>query len=94
MASVRIEASRRLVEEQRVGITSERDRHVESPLLSTRQSEDSCVSLVGQAHELEHLSDITGMRVVAGIHRHGLCNREVAVDSCRLQDDADSFLQL
>jgi hypothetical protein len=55
--AVRVEAGRRLVEEEEVGIADERGRDVEAALLTAREPFGSLVGLLGQPYELDRLLD-------------------------------------
>ena len=58
----RVEAGRRLVEEDEVGIADERDAEVEPPLLAARERLHLRVPLLGEPDEPDHLVDVARVR--------------------------------
>ena len=51
----RVEAGRRLVEEDELGVADEREGEVEPPELAARERAHARVALLGEADELDHL---------------------------------------
>src|SRR2546423_1125185 len=83
-ARVRVEAGRRLVEEDQLGVADEREAEVEAAALPTRKAANYLVSLLAEADQLDDVVYRTRVRVVAGeqaqalggcqrlVHRRGL----------------------
>ncbi len=85
----RVEAGRRLVEEDELGVADERDAEVEPPLLPARERLHLRVALLGQADEVDHLVDVARVPVVAGEDPVHLAHGQDGPELGLLQDDAD-----
>ena len=68
----RVEAGRRLVEEDQLGIADEREREIEPTLLTARQRLHARAGLLGEPDEVEQLVDRTRRRVRAAGVQHVL----------------------
>ena len=93
-ARLRVEAGRRLVEEDEVGIADERDAEVEPPLLAARERLDARVRLLLEPDERDHLVDVARRAVVAGEDRVRLAHRQVRPQLRLLEDDADPLAEV
>ena len=91
---LRVEAGRRLVEEDEVGIADERDAEVEPPLLAARERLDPRARLLLQPDERDHLVDVARRAVVAGEDRVRLADGEVRPQLGLLEDDADPLAEV
>ena len=89
-----IEARRRLVEEDELGVADERDAEVEPALLAAGERLHARVALLAEPDELDHLVDVARVRVVAGEQLVRLADREVRATAPTLEDDADALPQL
>ena len=65
----RVEARRRLVEEDEIGVADERDAEVEPALLAAGERLHARVALLVEPDELDHLVDVARLLVVAGEDR-------------------------
>src|SRR3954471_11286109 len=86
----RIEAGRRLVQEDELRIADERERKVEAAQLSARECADARFSLLAETHELDHLADVPRPLVIAGEELEDLPDGEKRIDGRGLEDDADA----
>ena len=84
-----IEAGRRLVEEDQLGVADEREAEVEPPPLSAGQLAHERVRLLLQADDSDHFVDGPRPLVVAGEEREALAHGQVLVHRRGLEDDAD-----
>src|SRR4051794_23915682 len=89
----RVEARRRLVEEDELGVADEREGEVQPAQLAAGQRPRQRVLLALQACDVEHLVDVPGARVEAGPVGDGLAHADVAVHARGLQDDADPLAE-
>src|SRR6185436_5935280 len=89
----RVEAGRRLVEEDQLRIADQREREVEAAQLPARQRAGARRLLAAQPDELDHLVDVTRARVEAGEVLEHLVHRDVPVDARALQHDPDALAQ-
>ena len=64
----RVEARRRLVEEDELRVADQREPEVEAALLPARQRAAARVGLVGEADDLDHLVDVAALVEVAAEH--------------------------
>ena len=71
-----VEARRRLVEEDQLGVADERQAEVEAAFLPAGQRSHACVALVRQPDDLDHLARVARSPVVAGEHRQALSHRQ------------------
>jgi hypothetical protein len=85
----RVEARRRLVEEDEVGVADERDAEIEATLLASRERLHLVVRLLREADEPDHLVDVPRLRVVAGEDAVDLARGQPRPELGLLQDDAD-----
>ena len=88
-----IEAGRRLVEEQELGVADDPEADVQPALLAAREALDPVVGLLRQPDQLDHLVDRSRVRVVAGVAGQHLAHRVVRLDRQLLEDDADARAQ-
>jgi hypothetical protein len=88
-----VEARRRLVEEDQLGIADQREREVEPAPLAARQRAHVRVGLLLQAGDRDDLLDVARMRVEVGEVAQRLAWRDVAIHAGRLQDDPDPLAQ-
>jgi hypothetical protein len=89
----RIEAGRRLVEEDQLGIADQRQSEIEAPALASRQGAQEGVGLLLQAGDRDDLVDVAWVRVHRREVRQRLARRDVAIHPGRLQDDPDPRAQ-
>ena len=75
------------------GSPASADRNVEPALLAARQLVHAHVRFLLEADDLDHLVDVAGVRVVAGVELDDLAHGEVGLDAGRLQDDPDALAQ-
>ena len=92
-ARLGIEAGRRLVEEDQLGIADQREREVQPAQLPAGELAAALVGLLLQAGEREHLLDVARARIEARPVAQRLARRDVRVDAAGLQHDADSLAQ-
>ena len=85
----RIEARRRLVEEDQLGIADKREADVQAAALAARQAPRALVGLLLQAHERDDLRDRSWPRVVGRPQLERLAHREVGLRAALLQDHPD-----
>ena len=90
----RVEAGRRLVEEDELRVADERDPEIEPPLLASGERAYTCVLLVRETYELDDLVDVARVRVVAGEHPVHLADREQRRLLGVLEDDADPLAEV
>ena len=90
-AGGRVEAGRRLVEEEQLGIADQRDAEVEPPPLPARERLHERLALLRQADQLEHVIHAAGARVVAAEHPDRLGHGQVRPHRGRLEHDADAL---
>ncbi len=90
----RVEAGRRLVEEQQLGVADQGKRDVQPPLLTARHPQYTRFGLLRQPHLLDRLIDVPRPRVVPGEQLERLAHRELGVHPALLQDDADALAPL
>ena len=88
-----VEARRRLVEEDQLGVADQRQRQVQPPRLPAAQRPDPRVGLVLQPAERDDLVDVARARVQRGPVRERLAHAEEAVHAAGLQDDPDPLAQ-
>src|SRR5439155_24243 len=88
-ASVRVEAGRRLVEEDQLRVADEREPEVEPTALAAREASDELVALLPEADQLDHLVDRARLRVVAGEEAQVLRDAQRLVHGRGLEHDAD-----
>ena len=93
MARLRIEAGRRLVEDQELGIVDERPREREAPLHPARQHADSHLLLAAQPGEFEQLRNARGERraidvEIAAVDAKVLGDGEIRIEVVDLRHDA------
>ena len=84
-----IEARRRLVEEDQLGVADQRERDVEPAALAAGERGRALIGLRGQADERKRLIDVARRRVVAGVERDALAHREARLGPGFLQHDPD-----
>ena len=84
-----IEAGRRLVEKDELGVPDESEPQVEPPLLTAREVLHPRPGLLLEAHQLDDLRDIPRTRVQAGSLGEHLGHRQVRLDRAFLEDDPD-----
>jgi hypothetical protein len=87
----RVEAGRRLVEEDQLGIADEREREVQPARLAARQPAREHALALAQPGQLDDLVDVARRGVEAGPVRDELARRGMAVDAAGLQHDADAL---
>src|SRR6185436_6103893 len=84
-----VEAGRRLVEENQLGVADQRQPEVEPAALAAREPPDPLVPLLLQADELDHFVHRARLAVVAGEEAQHLGGSERLVHGRGLQHDAD-----
>jgi hypothetical protein len=89
-----VEAGRRLVEEDQLGVADEGQGEVEPALLAAGERAHIRVRLLLQARDRDDLLDVARARIEVGEVPERLARRDVAVHPGRLQDDADALAQL
>jgi hypothetical protein len=89
----RVEAGRRLVEEDEVGVADEGDPEVEATLLAAGQGLHTGVALLSEPDEVDDLVHVAGPLVVAGEEAVHLAHGQERAQLGLLQDDADPFPQ-
>src|SRR3954454_19520456 len=89
----RVEARRRLVEEDELGVADERQREVQPPQLAAGERPRQRVLLAHQARDVDDLVDVARARVEAGPVGHRLPHADVAVHARGLEDDADPLAE-
>ena len=75
------------------GISDERDAQVESALLSARECLHTCMPLLVETDETDHLADVARMLVVASEHAVRLVDREVRPELGVLQHHPDALAE-
>src|SRR4030095_3903901 len=91
---LRIEAGRRLIENEELGIVDERPRERETPLHASRERPDAVAALVRKSRELEQLRDSRAQRraidaEITAVDLQVLGDGEVGIEIVALRDDAD-----
>jgi hypothetical protein len=86
----RVEAGRRLVEEDELRIADERERKVEASQLSARERAHARFALLAETDELDHLAHVSCPLVIAGEELEDLPDGEEGVHGRGLEDDADA----
>ena len=94
---LRIEARRRLVEQNQIGLVHERARNRQAPLHAARQRLDLRGGAIGQLDELEQFvralpGDVPRNIEVPRIHQQVLANRNFHIEVVLLRDDAEPRL--
>ena len=90
----RVEAGRRLVEEQDPGVPDDAEGEIQPPLLPAGQRLDLALLLAGEADEPDHLADIARIGVVARVAGDRLAHGQVRFYRELLQHQADLLAQL
>src|SRR4051795_591875 len=90
----RVEARRRLVEEDQLGVADEREREVEAAQLAAAQRARVRVGLVPQPREVEDLVNVARGGVEACPMGDRLAHRDVPVHARALEHDAHALAQL
>ena len=90
----RVEAGRRLVEEDELGVADEGQREVQAPQLPAGQPPRPLALLAQQAGELDDLVDVARIRVQPRPVLDDLADRDVAVHPAALQHDAHALAHL
>jgi len=83
-ASFRVEAGRRLVEEEQCRVANQAEREVKAAPLTTRQCSHPRRVLVGQADQLDEFLHRARGGVEAGEKLQSLAHRQLAVEACLL----------
>ena len=91
-AGGRIEAGRRLIEEDQVRVADEREREVEPPALAAGQGLRTSVSLLLKLDEPDHLIDTSTAGVVAAVHLDQFGDGQLALDAALLKHDPDPLV--
>jgi hypothetical protein len=89
----RVEARRRLVEEEQLGISGDAHREVEPAPLSTGERLHTCVTLRGKAHELDDLVDRAPAGIGRAVEVDHLAHGQDGVEPTFLRDDADALTE-
>ena len=84
-----VEAGRRLVEEEQLGVADQRHADVEAALLAAGETAGAGVRLAAEADQLDRLLDRPRRAVVAGVEPERLAHGQVGIESAALQDDPD-----
>ncbi len=92
--SRRIEAGRRLVEEQQLGAADDPQRQVDPTTLTARQRTDAFVDLLLQTDQADHLVDGSRAPITPAVQRDHLTHGELDLDTGGLQDDADPIAEV
>ncbi len=90
---VRVEAGRRLVEEQQLRVADQGKGEVQPAQLAAGQGADPGPSLAGQAHLLDGGRHVPRPGVEAGIERDHLPHRQLGVNATGLQHDPDALAE-
>ena len=85
-----VEARRRLVQEDDVGIADQRQRDVEASPLSAGEVVRERVGLLGQSDERDRVVDIAGRPVVTGVQLQALADRQARLGFGFLQHNPDT----
>src|ERR1039458_6215668 len=85
----RVEAGGRLVEEQQLRVSDQREGEIETALLPAGELLDPDARLLLQADQLDDVVSRKRLRVVAAVEVDHLAHREVGLDGALLQDHAD-----
>ena len=85
-----IKTRSRLVKEQQVRIADQRQRNIQAPTLTTGKLRAPHRGAIDQTDQAERLMDRTGLRVVAGVKRHALLDREFRLRLRLLQHNTDA----
>ncbi len=99
VAALRVDAHRRLVEDEQFGPVQQAGRHVGPPFHATRVRTDAVLPTIGQSHELERLTDarlelLSRQPVELPEEGEVLHGREIRVEGEILGDEADGRLRL
>ena len=91
---LRVEARRRLVEEQQLGIVDERARDRQTPLHPARERLHLVAGALGELDEVEQLVDLRLQLAarepeVAAVDEHVLAHRQLRVERVVLRNDAE-----
>jgi hypothetical protein len=86
-----IEARRRLIEEDQLGIADRRQRHVEASPLAPGQRGRALVGLLSKVDQRQRLIDVARGPVVASVQRQALVDGEARLGLGFLQHDPDSL---
>src|SRR3954452_4831068 len=93
-ASGGVEAGRRLVEEDQLGVADEGEREVEAAELAAAERPRVRIGLLAEARELDHLVYVARGGVEASPMRDRLAHRDVPVHARALEHDAHPLAQL
>ena len=93
-ARLRIEAGRRLVEEQHLRIVEEREGQRQALLLAAGKLRIQRLALFPELQALEELAAVDGARVEAREKVHGLADLHLVLEPRGLEADADAVLHL
>jgi hypothetical protein len=85
----RVQAGRRLVQEQQLRPADDAQADVDTAALAARQLADPGVGLGGQVDQLQQLADRPRAREQAGVDAQRLPHRQLEVEAGRLQHQAD-----
>ena len=88
-----VEAGRRLVEEDQVGVADEREREVEPPLLAARERLGALVGRRLQPRQPDRVLDVARHAVEPGPVADGLAHGQVPVQARGLEHDPDPLAQ-
>jgi len=89
-----VEARRRLVEEDQLGVSHDPEGQVQTALLATRQVLHACARLLGEPHQLDQLVHRPRVAEVAGVAAKHFAHREEGLDRELLEHDAHALSQL
>ncbi len=92
-AGGRVEARRRLVEEDELRVADQGEREVQPPRLPAGERPRERLALLGEPDDLDDLVDVARVRVQAGPVGDRLVDLHVPVHPARLQDDPDALAQ-
>ncbi len=84
-----VEAGRRLVEEEQLGVADQRHADVEPPLLAAGELARPLVGFPSRPTSAIDLLDRARVAEVAGVELERLAHGQVGIEAVRLQDDAD-----
>ncbi len=87
----RIEARRRLVQEQQLRVARQAERKVQAPALAARQPTDPRTRPIGQIDKGQQFVDRSRMRIVAAVEVENLGNGQVGLHARRLEHDPDAL---
>ena len=86
----RVEAGRRLVEEDELRVADQRERDVEPAPLAARELRRERVRLLVEPDERDRLVDVARFAVVAGVELEALAHGQPRLGARLLQDGADA----